>query len=65
MACRGRTSTATPQAVKVDDTIYVSGQLSHDAEGNLVGAAPPDMETRMRQTLRERKKSPVRKEAYS
>ena len=32
------------QAVKVDDTIYVSGQLSHDAEGNMVGATPPDME---------------------
>ena len=28
------------QAVKVGDTIYVSGQLSHDEEGNLVGAAP-------------------------
>ena len=48
------------QALKVDDTIYVSGQLSHDEEGNLVGAAPLDdngkisdhsnMETQMRQT---------------
>jgi enamine deaminase RidA (YjgF/YER057c/UK114 family) len=38
------------QAVKVDDTIYVSGQLSHDADGNMVGAAPPDMEAQMRQT---------------
>jgi enamine deaminase RidA (YjgF/YER057c/UK114 family) len=38
------------QAVKVDDTIYVSGQLSHDAEGNMVGAVPPDMEAQMRQT---------------
>jgi enamine deaminase RidA (YjgF/YER057c/UK114 family) len=38
------------QAVKVDDTIYVSGQLSHDADGNMVGAMPPDMEAQMRQT---------------
>lgn len=38
------------EVVKVDDTIYVSGQLSHDAEGNMVGAAPPDMEAQMRQT---------------
>lgn len=30
------------QAVKVDDTIYVSGQLSHDEEGNVVGPAPLD-----------------------
>jgi len=48
------------QAVKVDNTIYVSGQLSHDDQGNMVGAAPLDdsgkirdhskMETQMRQT---------------
>jgi enamine deaminase RidA (YjgF/YER057c/UK114 family) len=48
------------QAVKVGDTIYVSGQLSHDDEGNMVGAAPLDdrgrivdhsnMEIQMRQT---------------
>jgi enamine deaminase RidA (YjgF/YER057c/UK114 family) len=48
------------QALKVDDTIYVSGQLSHDEQGNIVGAAPLDdsgkirdhsnMETQMRQT---------------
>ena len=48
------------QAVRVDDTIYVSGQLSHDEEGNVVGAAPLDdqgnirdhsnMEIQMRQT---------------
>jgi len=48
------------QAVKVGDTIYVSGQLSHDAEGNIVGAPPLDdkgrildhsnMEIQMRQT---------------
>jgi enamine deaminase RidA (YjgF/YER057c/UK114 family) len=44
------------QAVKVDDTIYVSGQLSHDAEGNMVGATPPDMEAQMRQTYANAKK---------
>jgi enamine deaminase RidA (YjgF/YER057c/UK114 family) len=44
------------QAVKVDDTIYVSGQLSHDAEGNMVGATPPDMEAQMRQTYVNAKK---------
>lgn len=48
------------QAVKVGDTIYVSGQLSHDDEGNMVGPAPLDdsgniqdhsnMEIQMRQT---------------
>ena len=30
------------QAVRVNDTIYVSGQLSHDHQGNMVGAAPLD-----------------------
>jgi enamine deaminase RidA (YjgF/YER057c/UK114 family) len=45
------------QAVKVDDTIYVSGQLSHDAEGNMVGATPPDMEAQMRQTYVNAKKA--------
>ena len=44
------------QAVKVDDTIYVSGQLSHDADGNMVGTAPPDMEIQMRQTYANAKK---------
>jgi enamine deaminase RidA (YjgF/YER057c/UK114 family) len=54
------------QTVKVDDTIYVSGQLSHDEQGNLVGAAPLDdngqisdhsnMETQMRQTYANAKK---------
>ena len=54
------------QAVKVDDTIYVSGQLSHDEKGNLVGAAPLDdngkirdhsnMEIQMRQTYANAKK---------
>jgi len=32
------------QAVRVGDTIWVSGQLSHDDEGNMVGAAPVDDE---------------------
>jgi enamine deaminase RidA (YjgF/YER057c/UK114 family) len=44
------------QAVKFHDTIYVSGQLSHDAEGNMVGATPPDMEAQMRQTYVNAKK---------
>jgi enamine deaminase RidA (YjgF/YER057c/UK114 family) len=30
------------QAVKVGDTIYVSGQLSHDDQGNMVASAPLD-----------------------
>lgn len=48
------------QAVKVDEWIYVSGQLSHDDEGNFVAPAPVDeagritdhsnMEAQMRQT---------------
>ena len=54
------------QALKVDDTIYVSGQLSHDEQGQVVGAAPLDdsgkildhsnMETQMRQTYANAKK---------
>jgi enamine deaminase RidA (YjgF/YER057c/UK114 family) len=47
------------QALKVDDTIYVSGQLSHDEQGNLVGADPLDdsnMEIQMRQTYANAKK---------
>lgn len=54
------------QAVRVGDTIYVSGQLSHDDEGNIVGPAPLDehgkildhsnMETQMRQTYANAKK---------
>jgi enamine deaminase RidA (YjgF/YER057c/UK114 family) len=54
------------QAVKVGDTIYVSGQLSHDAQGKMVGAAPLDesgkildhskMEIQMRQTYANAKK---------
>ena len=35
------------QAVKVEDTIYLSGQVSHDDKGNIVG--PGDMEVKMRQ----------------
>jgi len=35
------------QAVKVDNTIYVSGQVSHDDKGNIVGRG--DMELQMRQ----------------
>jgi len=35
------------QAVKVGDTIYIAGQVSHDAEGNFVGLG--EMETQMRQ----------------
>ncbi|MBO1904047.1 RidA family protein [Microvirga sp. 3-52] len=48
------------QAIKVKDTIYVSGQLSHDAAGNLVAPADLDeagkpqsfdnMEAQIRQT---------------
>jgi enamine deaminase RidA (YjgF/YER057c/UK114 family) len=54
------------QALKVDDTIYVSGQLSHDDEGNFVAAAPLDdtgkirdhsnLEAQMRQTYKNAKK---------
>jgi enamine deaminase RidA (YjgF/YER057c/UK114 family) len=35
------------QAVKVENTIYVSGQVSHDDKGNVVG--PGNMEVQMRQ----------------
>jgi 2-iminobutanoate/2-iminopropanoate deaminase len=35
------------KAVKVGDTIYVSGQVSHDDKGNIVGRG--DMEVQMRQ----------------
>src|ERR1041384_4201323 len=35
------------QAVKVGDTIYLAGQVSHDAEGNIIGVG--DMEKQMRQ----------------
>jgi enamine deaminase RidA (YjgF/YER057c/UK114 family) len=35
------------QAVKVGDTIFISGQLSHDADGNIVGPAPLDEHNRI------------------
>lgn len=35
------------QALKVGDTIYVSGQVSHDEKGNIVGRG--DMEAQVRQ----------------
>jgi enamine deaminase RidA (YjgF/YER057c/UK114 family) len=35
------------QSVKVGDTIYLSGQVSHDDRGNIVGLR--DMEAQMRQ----------------
>jgi len=34
------------QAVKIGDTIYLSGQVSHDDEGNILGEG--DMEVQMR-----------------
>ena len=34
------------QAVKVGDTIYISGQVSHDDDGNVLGEG--DMEVQMR-----------------
>ena len=36
------------QAVKVGDTIYVSGQLSHDEQGNMVAPAGLDADGRIR-----------------
>jgi 2-iminobutanoate/2-iminopropanoate deaminase len=42
------------QAVKVGDTIYVSGQVSHDETGKIVG--PRDMESQMRQAYTNIKK---------
>ena len=54
------------QALKVGSTIYVSGQIGHDDEGNLVGPAPVDddgnildhsnMEVQMRQAYKNAKK---------
>jgi enamine deaminase RidA (YjgF/YER057c/UK114 family) len=54
------------QAVKVGSMIFVSGQLSHDEEGKLVGPAPigddgsildhSNMETQMRQTYKNAEK---------
>lgn len=42
------------QAVKVGDTIYVSGQVSHDETGKIV--SPGDMEAQMRQAYTNIKK---------
>jgi 2-iminobutanoate/2-iminopropanoate deaminase len=42
------------QAVKVGDIIYVSGQVSHDETGKIVG--PVDMEAQMRQAYANIKK---------
>jgi enamine deaminase RidA (YjgF/YER057c/UK114 family) len=36
------------QAVKVGDTIYVSGQLGHDDDGEMVGPAPLDADGMIR-----------------
>lgn len=38
------------QAVKVGDTIYLSGQVSHDETGNIIGVG--DMERQMRQAYK-------------
>ena len=35
------------QAVKVGDTIWLSGQLANDAQGNILGAAPLDANNRI------------------
>lgn len=37
------------QAIRTGDTVYVSGQLSHDQDGNFVGAG--DFELQVRTTL--------------
>jgi 2-iminobutanoate/2-iminopropanoate deaminase len=42
------------QAIKVGDTIYLSGQVSHDDEGKIVGIR--DMEAQMRQAYANIKK---------
>jgi 2-iminobutanoate/2-iminopropanoate deaminase len=42
------------QAVKVGDTIYISGQVSHDDKGSIVG--PGNMETQMNQAYMNIKK---------
>lgn len=38
------------QGYLVDNTLYISGQFSHDAEGNFVGTG--DIQAQMRQTLK-------------
>jgi enamine deaminase RidA (YjgF/YER057c/UK114 family) len=35
------------QAVQVGNVVYISGQLSHDVDGKLVGAAPVDAKGRL------------------
>ena len=55
-----------PQAIRNGNSIYVSGQLSHDADGNMIGAATLDedgkptsfagMEVQMRTTYDNAKK---------
>jgi 2-iminobutanoate/2-iminopropanoate deaminase len=42
------------QTVRIGDTIYVSGQVSHDDDGNIVGRG--DMEAQMRQAYSNIKK---------
>ena len=54
MVCLGRRGTGYSQAVEVGDAIYVSGQVSHDDKGNIVG--PGDMEAQMRQSYANIKK---------
>ena len=49
------------QAVKVGDTIYVSGQVSHDETGKIVGVG--DMEAQMRQAYTNIKKLLVQYDA--
>lgn len=38
------------QGYLADNTLYISGQFSHDAEGNFVGAG--DIQAQMTQTLK-------------
>ena len=38
------------QAVKVDNTIYVSGQVSHDDKGNIVGEGNREVQMRQADT---------------
>ena len=47
LVCPGRKRYGYSQAVKVENTIYVSGQVSHDDKGNIVGEG--NMEAQMRQ----------------
>ncbi len=42
------------QAVKIGDTIYVSGQISHDETGEIIGVG--DVEAQMRQAYQNIKK---------